>query len=697
MKNNYKIVQQKEEYDCASACLSMILKNFFSINTSIFELKPIIKNRENGTEFSDLYRGMKALGISSKLCRGVLNIGVFDEITYPILTQIKNKDNFHYVVVFSATRKKLVIGDPSDIKVKKISKKKFLKIWVPFFISVSVKESELKIKNTKNSYKISLFNYVKPVRTKLFLIILTSILTYIIGIFLSGMFNLYFDLVIPQKLSFLVPGFLTIYLIVCLFNQVLRLLQNFANNSVSKLFDKKILTNYFEGILDKPKFAINEYNSAEFLTDIQNITTIRERILAITIHIPVDILWIIVSLSVLFRINLKLSFLTIIMLLTLLYTTILPTSRYEILGEKLIDNMTSFNNYLMDHFENIRKIQEFKVIDFFLELSNKKYNDLLTKKNNLLNFDAVVSSIRQFISSGFSILLFSLGVIEIIDDNLSTGSLLMFNSLLGYTVDPLLEIANFQSLLIQGKVASERINTAMSKFTYAEDPSNTSELSKLKFINISVTHLYFSFDVNHKLLNDISFLINKNSNVAIIGENGSGKTTIGKLICRLLLFDSGSIKFNGTSIDKIPESTLNEKITFVSTGDKIINDSILNNIRLYRNIPEHKITETAKKIGLLQDLEKNNLNLNTKVGNKGTKLSFGQIQMIKVLQSTLVSKDIYIFDEITNGLDSTHKKYVLNYLMNLEGIKIFLTHDEETVSGCNQILNLVAGNIEEIK
>lgn len=695
-KNKYEIVQQREEYDCASACLSMILKNFFSINISIFELKPIVKNCDDGTKFSDLYRGMKAIGISSKLCRGTLNREIFNEITYPIITQIKTNEGIHYIVIFSATKRKLIIGDPSDIKVNKISKKNFLKNWIPFFISVNVKESKLKIKNIDKK-RISSFNYIKQEKSKIFLIILISIITYVIGIFLSGMFNLYFNLVIPQKLSFLVTSFLTIYLLVCLFSQLMKLLQSIVNNSVSKLFDEKILRDYFKGILDKPKFVTNEYNAAELLTDVQNITTIRQRILAVTVQIPVDILWVAVNLSILFKINHKLSFLTIIMLISLLYVIILPNSRYQLLGEKLINSMTTFNLFLMDHIENIRKIKEFKVNNFFLNLLSKKYDELLTQRNSLSNFDSTINSIRQFISSSFSIILFSFGVIEIINDSLSTGSLLMFNSLLGYTIDPLLEIANFQSLLIQGRVAIERVNTAMSKVTYVENSFDTGELSKSKINDISVSNLCFSFDASHKLLNNISFYISKNSNVAITGENGSGKTTIGKLISRLLLYDSGSIKFNGINIDQIPDSIINEKICFASTDDKIINDSIINNIRLYRSIDRKNIIRKADQIGLLNDLEKNNLSLDTKVGSKGTNLSFGQIQMIKVLQSTLVSKDVYIFDEITNGLDRVHKEYVLNFLMSMKGIKIFLTHDKETISKCNKVLNICSGNIEEIK
>lgn len=697
MKKVYKVVQQDEEYDCAAACVSMILQNYFSISSSIFELKPIIKNLEDGTEFSDLYRGLKRLGIYSKLCKGLLDERTFNEIEYPVITQIKTKNGYHYIVLFSKSKKKLIVGDPSNIRTEKITIKKFLKSWVPFFIAIDINKSNLKIKNSQTVKRITIIDLLKQVKFKFCFIVLASIFTYIIGIVLSGMFNLYFNLIIPQKLNILIPSLLTIYLFVSIVNQILKLLQSFVNNNVSKLFDSKILDKYLKGILNKPRYAIDSFDSAELLTDISNISTIREKILATCVVIPVDILWIAFSLFILLNISKKLSLMTVIMLLVLLYITILPNYYYEYLGRKFIDSLTKFNNYLIDHMTNLIEIRELKIYKSFFEISRKKYEELLSQRNKLINFDSIINNIRQIVSSSFTIILFSLGAIDIINNNLSTGSLLMFNSILGLTVNPLLEIANFQSLLVQGKVAMDRINMAMCNFIFTEKDYNRENLQNTRFKNIKIDKLYYSFDSSHKLFDNIGLNIYENSKVAFIGENGSGKTTIGKLICKQLLRDSGTIMFNNINIDNIPEKILDDKIIFVSTNENIINDTVFNNICLYRNIPKEHVIKMSKRIGLYQDLMSNGIDLNTKIGNKGTKLSFGQSQMIKILQTTLVSRDIYVFDEITNGLDRIHEKLVVDYLMNISGIKIFLTHDENLISKCNQIFEFENCKIKVLK
>lgn len=700
--NNFKVVQQVEEYDCAAACVATILLNYFSLEASVFELKPIIKNSEAGTTFSDLSRGLKKLGMSTEIYQAELNIRSFDEINFPIITQIKTKDGFHYVVIFKKTNIKLIIGDPSENKPREISIKKFIGRWVPYIISIDIKKSKLRIFNPDRIYKISIWSYIKSVKFKIIFMILASIFSYIIGIFLSNMFDVYFDFLIPQKVATVIPTFMIIYLIVCLINQFLKLLQSFIYNNVSKAFDEKLLINYFEGILNKPRYAINEFGADELLTDVSNLPTIRTKILASVIQIPVDIIWLVFSLLILFKINFKLSLATIIMLLVLLYVTVLASRHYENISNDYINNITKLNNYLMDHIENMALIRELKVVNLFIAESCKRYNNFLSKRNKVLNFDALISNIRQTISTAFSIILFSLGAVDIVNGNLSTGSLLVFNSILGFTIDPLLDITGLQSLLAQGKVATYRVNSAMSKLMYVSNSNNLkhticTNTKNFKLKNICFDRLSFSFDSNHKILNNISFYVNENSNVAITGNNGSGKTTIGKLICKLLLRDSGDIKFNNTSIDQIPENLLDEKLLFIDTNEKLINGSIEENINLSRGSSKEYILKISKEIGLLQDLNQSNISLSTQVGSKGTKLSFGQIQMIKVLQSTIVPRDIYVFDEITNGLDSTHSKLVINYLKKISGIKIFLTHDSSLVAQCDRELHIKNGSIEEVK
>lgn len=700
MIEKFKVVQQVEEYDCASACLATILLDYFSIETSIFELKPLIKNTESGTAFSDIYKGLRKIGLSAELFEAKKDIRTFEEVTFPLITQIKAKDSYHYILIFKKSKRSLIIGDPSENKSKKISIRKFEKIWIPYLISINVDKSSPKIANSSQTKKISIWKYIKSVKFKVLFMMVFSVVTYIIGIFLSNMFNVYFNLVIPQKASFLIPNFIIIYLSVFIVNQIIQLLNNLINNDVSKIFDEKLLIDYFNGILSKPRYAINEYGADELLTDVSNIPTIRAKILSTVVQIPIDILWLVVSLYILIKINLQLSIATIIMLLVLLYVTVICSSHFEKISTDYINNISKFNNYLIDHIENMASIRELGVTNLFIKKSITKYKQYLQKRNKILNFDAVVKNVRQTISSGFSIILFSIGSIDIVNGNLSTGSLLMFNSILGFTIDPLLDITGLQSLLIQGQVATYRVNSAMARFKFLSKSSKN--IRNLNFENYNLKNidfqlLSFSFNSKQKLLKNISFYIEEGSNVAITGENGSGKTTIGKLICKLLIRDSGNIKFNSLSIDDFPENVLDEKLLFVDANQKLINDSIFENINLKRDVPYVRINDVSKEIGLLQDLKKNGISLTTLVGSKGTKLSFGQIQMIKVLQATIIPRDIYVFDEITNGLDVEHENRVIDYLLRLKGIKIFLTHDKRLVDKCNQELHIKDGYIEEIK
>ncbi len=672
----YKVIPQIGQEDCGAACVAMIIENYFKKKISVCEIRPLIKNTSLGTSFYDLRRGLKYLGIDSTISQAVKQKEVFNEITYPFITQISNDAGIHYVVVFKKKNNRLIIGDSSTNKQESISINKFMKIWISYVLTINLSSSKINYEIEQNVQEISIWRIMKLIKWQLILSFIISIIVFIIGVVLASLYTLYFNILIPQNLGELALQLMMVYIIINIVNFALSYINNLIYNSMSNKIDKKIIGTYFRGLLEKPNMAIESYEIGELLTNLSNIIMIRQRFLTYLQVLPLSILTMCCSFYLLYISDQKLSIFVILLIITLGLIIYLSDSYYERLSKELIETGEEFNESTIDIFSNVSIIKQLSLEKEFGNRGIKKLTQYIGSRTKMFNFDSMQDQLKTFVLSTFNIALFSMGVYLITKNQLSSGVLLTFNALLAYVTNPILTIANLQSAIVQGKVAQDKLyNILESRIKLFGDEELKLEDGE---ISIDFNNISFDYDLNSKIFENTSVTFNGH-NIAISGLNGVGKSTIGKLISRLYIPDSGIIEINGQNLTDISEESISENIIYVDGRENLFSSSVIDNIKLGRNIEDKKILEildtiNAKSIFMNHDFDK----------IQDTQLSLGQMQIIKVLRSTLIQKKIYIFDEITNGLEERLKSSVIDYLFKLDGIKFFITHDKEVIKACEQ-------------
>lgn len=690
-KMKFKIIKQNGDQDCGSACVSMILANYFEKNISIYEIRPVIKNTQNGTSFGDIEQGMSKIGIFATTYRVEKNIRAFAEMTVPLITQIeKEKGTYHYILVNKVTSKSIYYADPEISKIQKKSIKDFMKIWVPYIIQIDLRKSEIKLDIVENLDCLKYKNLFLKIKGRIISIVLLSIISYIVGLFLSSMYTTYFDVLIPNSLI----GFLSIIMIVYLFSVVLKFLLNFftviISNSVNKELDQILSNEFFQSLFRKSPAALEYFGVGETINTLSNIISIRQKFFILVISIPMNIALIVSSFIILVRINILLSLLLFSLVLSLVVIVLYSEDRFRSLSKSLLQSNKKFNDGIIDTFTNTEMIKQYNQEDYFIKKGNKLLVSNLLAKNNLLNFDAKLTGLKSMALDVFNVILFTLGSYLIIKGSFVTGTLLMYNSIISFTVDPILSITNLQSVLSQGKEAENLLLNLLGSDLrfYGKEKFPTNE----KNIALKTRNLQFSFNSREPLLDGINITIENQKNIALTGGNGSGKSTLGKLLSRSYLPDNGVIEINGIDISSISEEEYKTNVVYVGSSEDIISGTIIENISLGKNLDLKKLEKIAHDINLDSFIDKLQNRYETPIGNSGVKLSLGQKQLIKIVRSTIQEKQIYIFDEITNGLDKTIKPKVINYLTNLDGIKIFITHDEEIMNICDQVISIESIN-----
>jgi len=206
-------------------------------------------------------------------------------------------------------------------------------------------------------------------------------------------------------------------------------------------------------------------------------------------------------------------------------------------------------------------------------------------------------------------------------------------------------------------------------------------------------------NTNIKSLDNVSFKINPLDRVAIIGTNGSGKSTIIKLIMGFYSVSGGQVLHNGVNVLEINREYLRSKIAIINQKVVLFNRSIIDNICYGNNIPKEKVKQILKKLHVINVFKNQPQGLETFAGLHGSKLSGGQKQIIYLLRCYLSNKPIIIMDEPTAAVDSIHKKYIMRMIdeMSKKSTLIVITHDPEYAAVFPTKIYIEGGKIVKTK
>jgi ABC-type bacteriocin/lantibiotic exporter with double-glycine peptidase domain len=198
-----------------------------------------------------------------------------------------------------------------------------------------------------------------------------------------------------------------------------------------------------------------------------------------------------------------------------------------------------------------------------------------------------------------------------------------------------------------------------------------------------------------KTLDNVSFKINPRDRVAIIGTNGSGKSTIIKLLSGFFKPTEGQILFDGEDSRNINREYLRSKLSIVSQKVVLFNRSVLDNICYATNTPKEEVVKILDQLKIMNVFKKLPQGLDTMAGARGEKLSGGQRQIIYLLRSYLSNKPITIMDEPTAAVDAFHKKYVIQMMdeMAKKTTMIVVTHDSEFAASFHKKIYIEGGKI----
>ncbi len=345
----------------------------------------------------------------------------------------------------------------------------------------------------------------------------------------------------------------------------------------------------------------------------------------------------------------------------------------------------------------LRVIKAFNAESRFFKVFEKSTLRFFKFSNALLNRQNLASPTGEFLGIlVIGILLWFGGKMVLVDETLDASSFIAYMGLAYNILTPAKAISKASYSVKKGNAAAERVLDILETDNHIDDKEDA--LDKKTFQKeLHLNTISFKYEDDY-VLKDFNLKVPKGQTVALVGQSGSGKSTIANLVTRFYDVDDGQILLDGTNIKDISKKSLRNLMGLVTQDSILFNDTVRNNISLGKdNASDEEIIDAAKIANAHEFISELPDGYDTNIGDGGNKLSGGQKQRLSIARAVLKNPPIMILDEATSALDTESERLVQDALekMMKNRTSLVIAHRLSTIQNADSIVVLQKGEIVE--
>jgi ATP-binding cassette, subfamily B, multidrug efflux pump len=346
----------------------------------------------------------------------------------------------------------------------------------------------------------------------------------------------------------------------------------------------------------------------------------------------------------------------------------------------------------------IRVVKSFVREDNEIESFEKISKEYMHRNMRLVKVQSLMFPLMVFFI-GLSMLTVTwLGGKMVIEDKLTLGDLTAFLIYLGWLIWPMIAFGWVANMVQQSAASMKRISIIMDTEPEVRDSDDSAVIKEL-LGNIEFKNISFRYDdVLPEVLHNINLKVPTGSTLAIIGNTGSGKTTLVNLVSRLFDTSSGSVEIDGYDVKNIPVDVLRSNIGYVTQETFLFSTSIKENILFgVDGYNEAEFKEACDIAQIDKDVQSFQNKYDTVIGERGITLSGGQKQRVSIARAVLKKPAILILDDALSAVDTYTEEEILRRLTKFmqSRTSIIISHRISTVKNADLIIALEDGKIAE--
>lgn len=499
---------------------------------------------------------------------------------------------------------------------------------------------------------------------------------------------------IGYTLGVLVAGIITIFLLKNLSDYLALFFITFLRNGILK----DIRNAMYKKTLDLPLAFFSEKRKGDTISRIAgDVNEVQSSFLSILELIVKEPLTIIFTIIAMFTISVK---------LTIFVFIFIPISGtiISLIGKKLKKQSTKaqeeqgiFLSIIEETLGGLKVVKGYNSEKYFGKIFQNSTDKFFSLSNTIGNRQNLASPLSEFMGiMVIAVLLWFGGHMVLIEHTLNGAAFITYMGLAYNILTPAKSISKASYNIKRGNAAAERILEILEQENPIVNKENAIEKETFES-EISIKNINFKYE-DEFVLKDFSLEVKKGQTVALVGQSGSGKSTIANLLTRFYDVNEGKIEIDSVAIKDMNLQSLRGLMGLVTQDSVLFNDTIKANISLGKlDATDDEIIDALKIANAFEFVKELPNGIYTNIGDSGNKLSGGQKQRLSIARAVLKNPPIMILDEATSALDTESEKFVQVALENMmqNRTSIVIAHRLSTIQKADKIVVLQKGKIVE--
>ena len=688
-----KIVLQDGIKDCGICCLLSIIR-FYGGEVSKEYLREITNTTKDGVSLYDLIEASKQIGFESIGLTG--NLEDISKDNLPCIVHfIINKNYKHFTVIYKIDKqkKKVILMDPAKgKKVISFSEFNLLSSKNYMFLKPIKKLPIIKRKNIINK---SIKESIKTNKKNIFIIAITTISFFIINIITSYHFKYLLKYSIDHNVVDNIKVITIILLIIYMIKEFNLIIRTILINKWLAVLDLETTIKTYRQLLLLPYLYFKNRTTGEVISRFKDLNIIRGYLSNLLCTLQTDILCIIIFSILIFRISKFLTIIIYLIIILLILNILLFKKRKKKLIHKNTKAEEIINSSIIEGLSNVDTVKGSHLEKRLTDLFSIKYKNFQEINYSLSLLMIFQETIRNTLNDFLMVLLYSVGAYLVIRKKLTLSSLIIYQSFLNYLLSCTLRVIKTIEEYPNYKISLERVEE-LFMINEEDFKNNYFYLSYDLSGDIKINNL--NYKIGYKtLFNNLKLEIKKGEKILLSGPSGCGKSTLVKMLMRYIEVEFDTIKISNIDINHYHLNNIRTNITYLSSNEYLFNDTMKNNITLYKEYNDEEIEEVSR-ICLVSDIIKNKeLGLDKMIEENGFNFSSGEKQRIFLARAIIKKTSIYILDEALGQIDINREKKILEGIFKYLNDKtiIVISHRFNNKKLFDRVLKLEEGKIIE--
>ena len=690
-KENSKEQRAQEVPDSGLAALVMIA-SFYQLTCEPAQIRHELGIGARASTALDITRAARKVKLKSRLFKDQKPTRL-EAVPLPAIIELE--ENRFFLLGRRLSDGTWRIIDAASRSAEHIPAKDVLARWNGTVILIT-KRTSLKGLGSKfglNWFLPSIWRYRKPLSN----VILASLFVQLCALITPLFFQITIDKVLTHKgystLSMVFVGLMAIGA----FNVILQFLRAYILNHTTSRIDVELGTRLFDHLLRLPLGYFETRPAGQTIARVRELDNVRSFLTGQGITAMLDVPFTLIFLTILYFYSSALAFIVSLSIPCYVVVAVLlrPILRARTI-ERFNRNALS-NQFLIEAVVGIHTIKAMAVEPMLRVQWEERLAAYVRTSFQAVMLGTLGQNAIQYISTSTTALVLFFGAYQVIEGNLTVGSLIAFNMITSQVTAPILRLSQLWQDFQQVKVSIERLGDVL------DSPTETSSMAQAHLPttkgHFSVRNVVFRYQQGlPEVLKNVSIEVLAGQVVGIVGPSGSGKSTFTKLLQRLYVPEKGQVLIDGVDVSQVDPAWLRRQIGVVLQENLLFHKTVAENIALGNpGMSRAQVMMVARLAGADEFVNRLPLGYDTVIEERGSNLSGGQRQRLAIARALATNPRILILDEATSALDYESERIIQENMKHIVKGRtvVIIAHRLAAVRGCDRIIAMQDGHIVE--